>query len=209
MHRVAFVLLGVAAAVRAGRLAGVAGADRQGIVREERLPLTWGGKDRQRPLEGPAPRRRTLAARTRTSPARSSAGDRVFVTALVLAGRAIPQKEFPEHHVVCFRAADGKRLWDTTVPPGPWLLKDLRGGYTAPTPACDGERVYVLFGSSVLAALDLDGKLVWRKEIAPHCFDVAIGTSPVLYTDTVLLMCDQTEARRPRGCWPSTARPAS
>ena len=76
----------------------------------------------------------------------------------------VAQSEFPEHHVACYRADDGKLLWDTQVPPGPWLLKDLRGGYSAPTPCTDGERVYVLFGSSVLAALDFDGKIVWRKE---------------------------------------------
>jgi outer membrane protein assembly factor BamB len=69
----------------------------------------------------------------------------------------------------------------------------LRGGYTAPTPASDGERLYVLFGSSVLAALDFEGRLLWRKEITPHKFDVALGTSPVLYQDSLLLQCDQVE----------------
>src|SRR5947209_2692594 len=107
-------------------------------------------------------------------------GDRVFVTGSYWP-EGVGQDRYPDHHVICFRAADGKRLWDTTVPPGPWLLKDLRGGYTAPTPAVDADHVYVLFGSSVAAALDLNGKLVWRKEIAPHHFDVAFGASPVLY----------------------------
>ena len=74
---------------------------------------------------------------------------------------------------------DGKRLWDRRVKPGPWLLKDLRGGYTAPTPASDGRRVYVVFGSAVIAALDFEGNEVWRKEIRPYeSFDVAIGSSP-------------------------------
>ena len=42
------------------------------------------------------------------------------------------------------------------------------------------------------AALDAKGKIVWRKEITPFAFDVAAGTSPVLYRDTVLLQWDQT-----------------
>ena len=42
------------------------------------------------------------------------------------------------------------------------------------------------------AALDAEGKIVWRKEITPFAFDVAVGTSPVLYGDTVLLQWDQT-----------------
>ena len=37
------------------------------------------------------------------------------------------------------------------------------------------ERVYVVFGSSVIAALDYDGKVVWRRPIEPRNFDVAIS----------------------------------
>jgi outer membrane protein assembly factor BamB len=54
--------------------------------------------------------------------------------------------------------------------------------------------VYCLFGSSVLAALDFDGKIVWRKEIIPHTFDVTIGASPVLFRDTVLIFCAMAKA---------------
>ncbi|OWK43863.1 hypothetical protein FRUB_03462 [Fimbriiglobus ruber] len=117
---------------------------------------------------------------------------RVFVTMSYWPAK-VDSKKFPEHHVACYRTTDGKRLWDVTVPPGPWLLNDLRGGYTAPTPAADGERVYAVFGSSVVAALDFDGKPVWRAEIAPYKFDVALSASPVLFRDTVLLQCDQTD----------------
>ena len=115
---------------------------------------------------------------------------KVFVTMSYWPG-GVNAKQFPEHHVACYRMSDGKLLWDTKVPNGPWLLSDLRGGYTAPTPAADGERVYVMFGSSVIAALDYDGKIVWRKEIKPFAFDVCAGSSPVLYEDTVILQCDQ------------------
>jgi outer membrane protein assembly factor BamB len=100
-------------------------------------------------------------------------------------------KDFPEHHVVCFRADDRKQNWDEKIAPGPWSrAPDLRGGYTVPTPAADDERVYVVFGSSVIAALSHTGKLLWRKQIEPYDFDVAMASSPVLYRDTVLLQCD-------------------
>src|SRR5262245_23577532 len=105
----------------------------------------------------------------------------------------IAQNEPPEHHVACYNVNDGSQLWGTKVPHGPWLLKDLRGGYSAPTPCTDGERIYALFGSSVLAALDFDGKLLWGKEITPYAWDVAIGTSPVLFRDTVLVLADGTK----------------
>ena len=79
------------------------------------------------------------------------------------------------------------------LPPGPWLRTDFRsgpgGGYAAPTPTTDGKLVYVVFGSSVIAALDFDGRVVWRKEITPYTFDVTIGSSPVLFHDTLLMLC--------------------
>jgi outer membrane protein assembly factor BamB len=95
-------------------------------------------------------------------------------------------------HVLCFAKADGKQLWDSIVEPGPLILHDLRGGYSAPTPCTDGKRLYVLFGSAVIAALDLDGKPVWRMDLVNYAFDVALGTSPVLFGDTVIVDCDQT-----------------
>src|SRR5262249_12489651 len=89
--------------------------------------------------------------------------------------------------------ADGQLLWDAKVEPGPWLLSDLRGGYTAPTPAVDPDRVYVAFGSAVIAALAREGKPVWRKEITPYKFDVALAASTVLFGGTVILQCDQVD----------------
>ena len=110
--------------------------------------------------------------------------DRVVVTGVRNAPLA--------HWVQCYAVADGKLLWETPVPPGPLVLTDLRGGYGAPTPCTDGKQIYAVFGSAVVAALDMSGKLVWRKEIANHTFDVALGSSPILYKDTVIMNCDQT-----------------
>ncbi len=150
-----------------------------GYTSEKKLPLTWNGKTGEN--------LRWKAPLPKTDNAYSSPvvwGDRVFVTCAV--------NNPLEHHVLCFQVSEGKQLWDVTVPPGPWLLKDLRGGYGAPTPATDGKSVFVVFGSAVVAALDFDGKLVWRKELEKFSFDVALGASPVLHGDTVILDCDQT-----------------
>ena len=37
-----------------------------------------------------------------------------------------------------------------------------------------------------MAALDFDGKVAWRKDLVPYTFDVTVGSSPVLYDDTVV-----------------------
>jgi outer membrane protein assembly factor BamB len=172
---------------RAGDWPGWRGPTGLGITDEKDLPLTWGGKNNDNVL-WKAP----LHGSGQSSPIVWR--DRVFTTTVLWPAGAAQGDTFPEHHVTCYHAADGKQVWDSTVPPGAWLLKDLRGGYCAPTPATDGERIYVFFGSAVLAALDIDGKLVWRRELPkPYDFDVAIASSPVLYKDTVLLLCDETK----------------
>src|SRR5208283_908891 len=91
-------------------------------------------------------------------------------------------------HVLCFQVSDGKQLWDTVVPSGKILVDNFYHGYTVPTPVTDGKHVFVLFGSGVLAALDFDGKIVWREEL-PRLKDVdgGICSSPILYEDTVIL----------------------
>ncbi len=103
----------------------------------------------------------------------------------------------PEHHVACYAAADGKLLWDTLVPPGPWLRNDFRsgpgGGYAAPTPCTDGKLVYCVFGSAVMAALDFQGKIVWRKDLVPYTFDVTVGSSPILFGDAVIMLYAMTK----------------
>ncbi len=155
------------------------------ITHERGLPLTWGGKSNENVLW-----KVPLKGHGRSSPV--VCGGRVFVTS-VLWPPGVPETQLPEHHVTCYRADDGKQLWDSLVPPGPLRLTDLRGGYAAPTPAADGERVYALLGSAVLAALDTDGNPVWRKELPrPYHFDVAIASSPVLWKDTLILLCDET-----------------
>jgi outer membrane protein assembly factor BamB len=167
-----------------------------GLSSAKDLPLTWGGpKDENIRWKAPllATDDKVRLDNNQSSPIVQ--GGRVFVT-MSYWPSASTVKEYPEHHVLAFDADSGKRLWDEKVPPGPWLLSDLRGGYTAPTPAADAERVYVLFGSAVFAALDHQGKLLWRKEITPFAFDVCLGTSPVLYKDTVLVICEMTKGSR-------------
>ncbi|HVS36351.1 MAG TPA: PQQ-binding-like beta-propeller repeat protein [Gemmataceae bacterium] len=182
-----------AAAALAGDWPGWRGPTGMGYSEEKDLPLTWGGKDGENILwkqRLPGADGKARLDNNQSSPIVQ--GGRVFVTVSYWPA-GVDAKEYPEHHVACYKADDGTALWDVTVEPGPWKLSDLRGGYTAPTPAADADRVYVVFGSSVIAALDHDGKPVWRKEITPYDFDVAVGCSPVLYGDVVLLQCDQNE----------------
>lgn len=157
-----------------------------GYTKAKDLPVEWGGSDAKN-VAWKSP----LVGQGHASPIVSR--DRIFIcTAAWDEGVQRREDVIPAHHVLCLKSENGERVWDTTIPPGPWKRSDFRsgpgGGYAAPTPATDGERVFVVFGSSVMAALDFDGKILWRKEITPHTFDVTIGSSPVLFGETVLLL---------------------
>ena len=169
---------------------GWRGPSGDGQSDEKNLPLTWGGKTQENVLWKAAllPSDKVKPDQNQSSPI--VWGQRIFVTVSYWP-EGTATKEFPEHHLLCFDAKTGKQLWDTPVPPGPWKLNDLRGGYTAPTPATDGTHVFVCFGSAVIAAVDFEGKIAWRKEIKPHAFDVAFAASPVLYAGSVIVVCDQ------------------
>ena len=187
------VALLTAAAAGAADWPGWRGPTGMGVSDEKDLPLTWVGKTDENIIwKKPLPGGNVRCELDLNQSSPIVQGGRVFVTMSYWPG-GVDKKEYPEHHVAAYKVEDGAQLWDVTVQPGPWKFSDLRGGYTAPTPAADADRVYVMFGSSVLAALDHDGKPVWRKEITPYTFDVAVGCSPVLYGDVVLLQCDQNE----------------
>jgi len=188
-----FAFTASAALVCGADWSGWRGPTGQGHTDDKNLPLTWGGKTNENvrwKVSLPGVEAKAAQDQNQSSPIVRRG--RVFITASYWPGKVDP-KQHPEHHVACYQASDGKLLWDVKVEPGPWLFADLRGGYTASTPAADDDRVYVVFGSSVIAALDHDGKQLWRKEITPFKFDVALAASPVLIGETIVLQCDQVD----------------
>ncbi|MFM8273322.1 MAG: PQQ-binding-like beta-propeller repeat protein, partial [Gemmata sp.] len=149
-----------------------------GVSAEKDLPLVWGG-----PKDENVVWTADLPGEGIASPVVWK--DRLFV---VTASRKEDDKKAdrkePEQYVACYDTATGKLRWNAVVPHGPWKRSHTGrpgGGWASCTPAVDGERVYALFGSSVLVALDHDGKTAWRAELTPHDYDVEMATSPVLF----------------------------
>jgi len=61
-----------------------------------------------------------------------------------------------------------------------------------PSPVTDGQRVYAWFGTGQIIALDMSGKLVWKRNLSEYgAFNInwGHGSSPVLYKDTLILLC--------------------
>ncbi len=180
---------------RAGNWPCWRGPTGQGHCDEKDLPLTWNGKTGQNVLwkamlHGGVKRDQEMASPGWSCPI--VWGDRVILTTAVFPeGKTREERKeiIPAHHVLCYRAEDGKLLWDTVVPSGPCLVNNFYHGYAVPTPVTDGQNIFALFGSAVLASLDMDGKLVWRQELpVQRKVDGGVCSSLVLYKDSLILV---------------------
>ncbi len=94
---------------------------------------------------------------------------------------------------LCLDRATGKELWRRDA--GAEKIETYLEGQGSPaasTPACDGERVVVYFGSCGLISYDLEGKELWRHKlpVAETNNDFGSGTSPILAGGLVILVRD-------------------
>jgi outer membrane protein assembly factor BamB len=101
--------------------------------------------------------------------------------------------------VESFNRSDGRRLWEYRVDArGPFPDLHEKHNLATPTPVTDGERLFAWFGTGQIAALDLRGRVVWEKHLgedySPFDINWGHGSSPVLYKDLVILLCDHESA---------------
>src|ERR1700680_1566511 len=88
---------------------------------------------------------------------------------------------------LCIDQRTGKILWRRTVAPAEIEKVHDISSPAAPTPATDGERVYVYFGSYGLVSYDFDGKLMWERRLPiPQNIYGAVA-SPIVAGDLLVL----------------------
>src|SRR5262249_21217710 len=103
--------------------------------------------------------------------------------------------------LVCLDRATGKQLWSKTLTEAdaPAELKEkvksgldgqAQAGMATPTPICDGQNVYVVFGSGVIACFDMKGERKWFKYIEPVGLGYGQSSSPVLADDKLIVYLD-------------------
>lgn len=139
-------------------------------------------------------------------------GDRVFVTTAIsqggdesfkpgLYGDIAPVEDESEHEyrVFALDLADGSLVWERTLNRAvPAVKRHTKSTHANPTVATDGEHVVALFGSEGLFVLDMEGDLLWDKDLGvldAGFFMVpeaqwGYSSSPVLFEDTVLVQAD-------------------
>lgn len=115
-------------------------------------------------------------------------GDRVFVTA------ADKQKRL----LVCFSADSGDELWSRELqsPPPPTSQPsdppdETYTGWAAPSPATDGQFVFVTFANADIACFDFDGNQRWIRNYGPVRSTWGLASSLVLHGNLVILQMDQ------------------
>ena len=112
-------------------------------------------------------------------------GNRVFLT-----GGTAKKRE-----VYGYDAVSGKLLWQkglnvpTTEPP-PKEEREL-SSYGASTVATDGRRVYAMFPNGDLGAFDLEGNLVWARNLGLPDNAYGHASSPVVHQGRVIIQFDQ------------------
>lgn len=139
-------------------------------------------------------------------------GDRIFVTTAVkesgeadlkigLYGDIASVNEMETHHwrLFCLDKATGKMLWEKTARKAvPRIRRHPKSSHANSTPATDGKRVVCFFGSEGLACFDLDGNVLWQKDLgslnagyfrAPSA-EWGFGSSPIIHGSRVFVQCD-------------------
>ena len=98
--------------------------------------------------------------------------------------------------IEAFGRADGKRVWERRIEAtGALTPVHDKHNLATPSPVTDGTLVFAWFGTGQILALDRSGAVVWQRHLATENgpFDIqwGHGSSPVLYGDLLILLCDQ------------------
>jgi outer membrane protein assembly factor BamB len=130
----------------------------------------------------------------------SETDDRTFRTGLYGDGTSVEDLSKHSFRLYALDAATGQIVWEREVlisPPG--AKRHLKSSQANSTPATDGRRVVVLFGTvGVLAAYDFEGRPLWRRDIGVlDCGDEVFGntewghaSSPLIHKDAVIVQAD-------------------
>lgn len=101
--------------------------------------------------------------------------------------------------IYCLDKSTGKMLWEKTAYEGvPKIKRHTKSTHANSTPATDGKHLVTFIGSEGLFCYDLDGKLLWQKDLGDldaGYFRVpeaqwAFGSSPMIYENMVVVQCD-------------------
>ena len=145
-------------------------------------------------------------------------GDRVFITTAVslseapvtyqysgfVGGGSADTRDDAPHswRVYALDKQTGRILWERVAHEGvPRTRRHVQESQANSTPATDGTHLVVFFGSEGLYCYDLDGTLLWKKDLGPLSsgrfldpgYEWNTAGSPIIYKHLVILQVDLLE----------------
>ncbi|MBK8000775.1 MAG: PQQ-binding-like beta-propeller repeat protein [Verrucomicrobia bacterium] len=161
------------------------GPTRQGMSTERDLPLNWSADS-------------NIAWKTEIPGNGWSSpivwGDKIFVTSTLASDTKC--------HVICVDRKSGKILWNKEVFEQVPRRKESKNSYATPTAATDGQHVFVVFGDGSMAALTLDGEIVWTNREVKFYSRHGLGASPIIYSNLVIMPFDGSNPIATAGNYP-------
>lgn len=101
--------------------------------------------------------------------------------------------------LLALRKENGEVLWNTLAHEAvPRVKRHTKASHCNSTPATDGKRIVAIFGSEGLFCFDLDGKLLWKKNLGPMdsgyflspTAQWGFASSPAVHDGKVVVQCD-------------------
>jgi outer membrane protein assembly factor BamB len=129
----------------------------------------------------------------------SSRADATFKPGLYGEGTASEDRTPQRWVVIAIDRRAGKILWQRTAHEGvPREKRHIKATYANATPVTDGRHVVAFFGSQGLYAFDMEGTLLWRKDLGvlnTGAYDLpeyewGTASSPIIYKNLVIVQCD-------------------
>jgi outer membrane protein assembly factor BamB len=138
-------------------------------------------------------------------------GDRVYVATAVKPGTAslkvglygdiepVEENETHQWRLLAIDKSTGKIAWNTLAYEGvPKGKRHPKSTHCNSTPATDGARIAAIFGSEGLFCFDVEGKLLWKKDLGPMEAGFymvpnaqwGFASSPVIHDGKVVVLCD-------------------
>jgi outer membrane protein assembly factor BamB len=169
----AWALLWMGPAAHAENWPGWRGTQQDGVSSESDLPRTWSAEQGIR-------WRADILGEGPSSPIVWE--DRLWVTSAERLGE--------RRWLHCLHRTTGQIVWSRHIDdPSPEISSALTG-HAASTPVTDGRHVYVFFGNAGLYCFDVDGRQIWHQKLGDFETELGLATSPILFNDLVILVCD-------------------
>jgi len=161
------------------------GPTRDGVSTDTSIPIEWSASEN-------VAWKQEIQGRGWSSPV--LAGGRIYLTTAT--GEI--EADDVSLRTLCIDAGSGKIVWNVEiVRPSKETAAQIhaKNGLASPTPIVDGDRVYVHFGHMGTAALDRQGKVLWRQTGNGYDPLHGAGGSPALVDDLLVFSCDGVDTQ--------------